>query len=173
MAIFVTRDWDGDLRRLAEDDLNVSLLSLLPLVQRKRQQQQQQQQHQRSGQVSTRHEPVEKSDDLTFSMDVQHFAPEEISVKIVDDHLVIEAEHTDRPDEHGFVSRQFKRRCPIPDGYDRENIVSKLSSDGILTVRAPKVKKQEAKERVIPIIHTGPHRAVKQEEEPKNPKNKL
>ena len=172
MAIIVIRDWDDNLRSPSAGSGDRALSSILPLLLHQQQQDQQKRlQQQRSG--DRQHQPVEKTDDFIFSLDVQHFAPEELQVKVADDHIVIEAEHVDRPDEHGYISRYFKRRCPIPDGFDKENIVSKLSSDGILTVRAPKVKKeQEVKERVIPIVQTGPHRAVKEEGE-KEVKNKL
>lgn len=181
MAIIVIRDWDDNLRNpnTSSSSGNRTLSSLLPLLlhqhdhQKRLQQHQQQQQQQQSG--DRLHRSVEKSDDFIFSLDVQHFAPEEIQVKVADDHIIIEAEHVDRPDEHGYISRYFKRRCRIPDGFDKEAIMSKLSSDGILTVRAPKIKKEEEpKERVIPIVQTGPLRAVTAEEgEEKQVKNKL
>ncbi|XP_077260938.1 heat shock protein 23-like [Temnothorax americanus] len=81
--------------------------------------------------------PVNK-DDFQVVLDVQQFKPEEIGVKIVDDHLVVEAKHEDRQDRHGWVSRQFVRRYPLPQDIDVDNMTSKLSSDGLLTLVAPK-----------------------------------
>lgn len=47
-------------------------------------------------------------------LDVQQFSPNEISVKITDKFVVVEAKHEEKQDEHGFVSRQFTRRYLLP-----------------------------------------------------------
>uniref|UniRef100_G1U1F6 Heat shock protein family B (small) member 6 n=1 Tax=Oryctolagus cuniculus TaxID=9986 RepID=G1U1F6_RABIT len=43
-------------------------------------------------------------------LDVKHFSPEEIAVKVVGDHVEVHARHEERPDEHGFIAREFHRR---------------------------------------------------------------
>ena len=72
------------------------------------------------------------------NLDVQQFKPEEIAVKIADNYIVVEGKHEERQDEHGFVQRQFQRRYLIPKDVDPDHIQSSLSSDGVLTVSAPK-----------------------------------
>ncbi|KAF4519163.1 hypothetical protein B566_EDAN008226 [Ephemera danica] len=59
----------------------------------------------------------------TFStvLDVQQFAPAELSVK--NNAVVVEGKHEERADEHGFVSRHFVRRYVIPDTYDLDQSV--------------------------------------------------
>lgn len=97
------------------------------------------------------------------NLDVQQFGPHEITVKTVDDFIVVEGKHEERPDEHGFVARQFVRRYQLPADYDPKDVVSSLSSDGVLTVMAPpKVipppEKEGGKapvERTIPVVQTG------------------
>ncbi|MCH1922748.1 small heat shock protein, partial [Shewanella sp. A3A] len=74
--------------------------------------------------------------EFKINLDVQQFKPEELKVKVVDDHLVIEGKHEERTDEHGFISRQFTRRYKIPKDVDQEAIESNLSSDGVLTLKA-------------------------------------
>ncbi|XP_041983918.1 protein lethal(2)essential for life-like [Aricia agestis] len=96
-------------------------------------------------------------DKFQVNLDVQHFSPEEISVKVVDNYVIVEGQHEEKQDEHGYVSRQFKRRYALPDGCNAEAVLSKLSSDGVLTITAPK-KPSEKNERVVPISHTGPVR---------------
>ncbi|XP_059056327.1 protein lethal(2)essential for life-like [Achroia grisella] len=91
-----------------------------------------------------------------INLDVQHFAPEEIAVKTVDGFLVVEANHEEREDEHGFISRRFSRRYPLPEDVDTENITSKLSSDGVLTIIAPPKPPKGEVERLVPIVQTGP-----------------
>ena len=105
----------------------------------------------------------EDKDNFQVNLDVQHFAPEEISVKTVDGYLIIEAKHEERQDEHGFISRSFTRRYKLPDGIEEDAVTSKLSSDGVLSISAPlKTPPKALNERVVPIIQTGPVR--KQEE---------
>ncbi|KAJ8705366.1 hypothetical protein PYW07_011193 [Mythimna separata] len=103
-------------------------------------------------------------DKFQVNLDVQHFDPEEISVKTSDGYVVIEGKHEERKDEHGFVSRQFKRRYALPEGCNPETVESRLSSDGVLTVVAPKVSENK-NERAIPITQTGPVRRKQHDEE--------
>ena len=69
---------------------------------------------------------------------MQQFSPSEITVKTVGDSVLIEGKHEEKPDEHGFISRQFQRRYLLPDGVRPEDVQSSLSSDGVLTVSAAK-----------------------------------
>ncbi|XP_013196557.2 protein lethal(2)essential for life-like [Amyelois transitella] len=106
-------------------------------------------------------------DKFQVNLDVQHFAPEEISVKTADGYIVIEGKHEEKEDEHGYVSRQFKRRYALPEGCNPETVESKLSSDGVLSVIAPKSSAGVKNERAIPITHTGPVRRKAADEEEK------
>lgn len=53
-------------------------------------------------------------------------------------------------DDHGFVSREFLRKYRVPAGVDPANITSSLSSDGVLTITAPR-KPSDIPERSIAI----------------------
>lgn len=88
-------------------------------------------------------------------LDVQQFRPEEITVKTSEGALIVEGKHEEKQDEHGFISRQFKRRYVLPKDVDIEQIVSNLSSDGMLTVTAPKKELQLTSGRNVPVIQTG------------------
>ncbi|KAG8232746.1 hypothetical protein J437_LFUL012991 [Ladona fulva] len=110
------------------------------------------------------HLPVEKSgkseihndkEGFHVVIDVQHFTPDEITVKNVDNHLVIEGKHEEKKDEHGFISRHFLRRYKLPKDVQPEAITSKLSSDGVLCILAPKAPVVEGNVRTIPIQTTG------------------
>ncbi|XP_050965802.1 heat shock protein 67B1 isoform X5 [Labeo rohita] len=72
-----------------------------------------------------------------ISLDVNHFAPSEITIKIQDGFLVVAGKHEERQDEHGYIARCFTRKYTLPGGVDAENLQSRLSADGILTVEAP------------------------------------
>uniref|UniRef100_A0A8C1NTJ5 Heat shock protein beta-1 n=1 Tax=Cyprinus carpio TaxID=7962 RepID=A0A8C1NTJ5_CYPCA len=72
-----------------------------------------------------------------ISLDVNHFAPEELTVKTKDGVVEITGKHEERKDEHGFVSRCFTRKYTLPSGVDSEKITSTLSPEGVLTIEAP------------------------------------
>ncbi|XP_063390016.1 protein lethal(2)essential for life-like [Cydia fagiglandana] len=98
-------------------------------------------------------------DKFQINLDVQHFSPEEISVKTTDGYIVIEGKHEEKKDQHGYISRQFKRRYALPEGCTPETVESRLSSDGVLSVTAPRVVPPEIQgERKVPIAQTGPVR---------------
>lgn len=101
------------------------------------------------------------------NLDVQHFAPDEISVKTVDGYVVIEAKHEEKQDDHGFISRQFVRKYSLPEGTEAEDVISQLSSDGILTISAPRKVVPGKGERIVPITQTGPVRKESKESDSK------
>lgn len=76
--------------------------------------------------------------EVRINLDVQQFKPEELKVRISDGFIVVEGKHEERSDQHGFISRQFTRRYKIPENVDEAAITSNLSSDGVLTLKAPK-----------------------------------
>lgn len=77
-------------------------------------------------------------EEFRVNLDVQQFKPQELKVKVTEGYLVVEAKHEERSDEHGFISRQFTRRYKLPQDVDPSTVVSALSSDGILSLHAPK-----------------------------------
>ena len=97
-------------------------------------------------------------DGMQMCLNVYQFTPSEISVKTVDDEIIIEGKHEEKQDEHGYVTRQFIRRYKLPKEYDPKDVVSTMSSDGVLTIKAPSIVKPPpvASERVVPIQATGP-----------------
>ncbi|KAF7274330.1 lethal (2) essential for life isoform X1 [Rhynchophorus ferrugineus] len=101
------------------------------------------------------------NDKFEVILDVQQFAPEEITVKTSGNSIIVEGKHEEKQDEHGFISRHFVRRYILPNENDIEEVVSSLSSDGILTVTAPKKSdKPKNTDRVVPIQQTGPAKST-------------
>lgn len=98
-----------------------------------------------------------EKDGFQVCLDVQQFTPNEVNVKVMDQFIIVEGKHEERADDLGLISRQFTRRYALPKGYNMNDVVSTLSSDGVLTIKAPPVSKTpELKEKVIPIQITGP-----------------
>ena len=103
-------------------------------------------------------------DTFEVKVEVQHFKPEEISVKLIDsNNLIVEGKHEERSDDHGYISRSFSRRYIIPDCYDSDKLESQLSLNGVLTIKAPRKPIQGANgEKIIPITLTSNILAVDQ-----------
>ncbi|XP_042327207.1 alpha-crystallin B chain [Sceloporus undulatus] len=89
-------------------------------------------------------------DKFSVNLDVKHFSPEELKVKVLGDMIEVNGKHEERQDEHGFIAREFNRKYKIPADVDPLSITSSLSSDGVLTVNGPR-KLTEVPERTIPI----------------------
>jgi HSP20 family molecular chaperone IbpA len=53
--------------------------------------------------------------------------------------FVCAGKHEERTDQHGFVTREFRRRVAIPKGVNHESVTSTLTPDGHLTIMAPKM----------------------------------
>lgn len=89
------------------------------------------------------------TDGFQICLDVQNFVASEISVKTVYDFIEIHAKHGDREDEH---------RYRLPAGFNIEDVVSSISADGILIVRAPRpmATPTGSKVREIEIQRNGP-----------------
>ncbi|KAJ8983280.1 hypothetical protein NQ317_010530 [Molorchus minor] len=97
-----------------------------------------------------------ENDTFKANIDVQQFRPDEVVVKVADNTVTIEGKHEEKPDEHGYISRHFIRKYVLPPNCDINQIQSKLSSDGVLTITAPKLGEQKQIEhRQIPITQTG------------------
>lgn len=102
-------------------------------------------------------------------MDVQQFNPNEITVKTVDNCIIVEGKHDEKQDEHGYISRQFTRRYILPEGHEAVDVLSSLSSDGVLTICSPKkALPPPGTERVVHIAQTGPAKKVP-ESKPETP----
>ncbi|KAH0952342.1 hypothetical protein HN011_006610 [Eciton burchellii] len=90
-------------------------------------------------------------DKYRIIVDVQQFSPEQITVRTDDRCITIEGKHEQKKDRHGYVSRQFTRRYLLPRGYDIGHVRPSLSSDGILTITAPRLVLPAPGERILPI----------------------
>ncbi|XP_062399822.1 uncharacterized protein si:dkey-1k23.3 [Sardina pilchardus] len=105
-----------------------------------------------------------------ISLDVNHFCPTELSVRITEDgFLEISGKHEERQDEHGLISRSFTRKYKLPIGIDSQTIRSSLSGDGILMVEAP-LPKTPQPQMFIPVqVEKEPRSpgAVERKEDPR------
>ena len=85
-----------------------------------------------------------------MTLNLGDFKSNEINVKIVDNSLVVCAEHEEKPDDHGHVYRHVKRRYMLPRNVDLEQMNATMSDKGQLVVSAP--KKPEEKVSLDSVI---------------------
>ncbi|MCJ8748556.1 hypothetical protein PDJAM_G00166230 [Pangasius djambal] len=117
-----------------------------------------------SRQLSTGMSEIKQTQDAwKVSLDVNHFAPEELTVKTKDGVVEIIGKHEERRDEHGFISRSFTRKYTLPPGADGEKITSSLSPEGILTVEAPLPKPAIQSSEITIPVNTGSSVVPKQD----------
>ncbi|XP_055051450.2 crystallin, alpha B, a [Misgurnus anguillicaudatus] len=75
-------------------------------------------------------------DRFVINLDMKHFSPEELTVRVNGDCVEIRGKHDEHQDDHGYVAREFYRKYKIPADIDQGTFTSSLSSDGVLTVCA-------------------------------------
>ena len=82
---------------------------------------------------------VAEDGSFQLTLPVSSFKPEELTVKVVNDSLLIEAHHEEKDEKTGsFSQRHFQQRFFLPKSCDKEALTSSLSADGLLTVTAPR-----------------------------------
>ncbi|XP_017281921.1 heat shock protein beta-6 [Kryptolebias marmoratus] len=87
-------------------------------------------------------------DDSGFMVhvDVKHFKPEDLQVKVVGDFVEVQGKHEEqKKDGTGFTSMQFNRRYRIPKGVDVLALESAVSPDGILVISAPMLQTENTR----------------------------
>ncbi|KAK7076462.1 hypothetical protein SK128_020411 [Halocaridina rubra] len=96
-------------------------------------------------------------DDNKYKMmvDVKDFKPEDISVKTIDDTVVIEGK-IEKKEGNAISTQKFTRRFILPPGVNLNAITSALSRDGVLTINAPKlaIKSGDSSQRSLPAAGT-------------------
>jgi len=112
--------------------------------------------HFRNREASGLSEMKVDKDKFQVNLDVQQFKPEELSVKTVDNCVVIEGKHEEKADEHGYIKRHFVRRYVLPDNCKQEEVQCQLSSDGVLQIQvARQPEALPSNQRSVPIQETG------------------
>ncbi|XP_002160685.1 uncharacterized protein LOC100205528 [Hydra vulgaris] len=78
-----------------------------------------------------------KKDSFVINLDVKHYKPEEVALKVEGQVLEIIGKHRNEG-ENGFECSEFHRKYTIPDDVDPTTLSSNISQDGILHIEAPK-----------------------------------
>ncbi|KAF7268271.1 hypothetical protein GWI33_018543 [Rhynchophorus ferrugineus] len=93
-------------------------------------------------------------DKFEAKVDVKEFKPEELTVKLTEKNTVtVEGKHCEKKDDNSSEFRHFIRKYVVPKDCDIDQVTSKLSSNGILSITVPKKKEKPAESyKDIPII---------------------
>ncbi|KAK3750891.1 hypothetical protein RRG08_029812 [Elysia crispata] len=88
---------------------------------------------------------------LSLRFDCKEFKPEEITVKTIDNKLMVQAKHVEESPGRK-VYREFTKQYVLPQKIDPLSLDSTLASDGVLSIEAPAPAAIDApRERILPI----------------------
>lgn len=87
-----------------------------------------------------------------LEFDMRQFKPEEIQVRTSGNSLTVSAKH-DEKDPSKSVFREYNRSYVLPKDVHPEQLTSKLSTGGVLTIEAPLPAIEGPREKLIPIKH--------------------
>merc|ERR1712061_232640 len=82
-----------------------------------------------------------KEDDgkMEVSLDTSQYRPDELKVSVDKGVVTVEGKHEEKAEDGSkMVSRMFSKRYTLPSSAKAEDVVSNLSSDGVLVITAPK-----------------------------------
>jgi len=82
---------------------------------------------------------TEKDGKFNCVMDVKDFNPKDLSVRVVDDRVVVEGKYMQQSEDGSSVAaKEFYKEFNMPPSADIDQVATALSKDGVLTVKAPK-----------------------------------
>uniref|UniRef100_A0A0B7AGA3 SHSP domain-containing protein n=1 Tax=Arion vulgaris TaxID=1028688 RepID=A0A0B7AGA3_9EUPU len=89
---------------------------------------------------------------LSLRFDCKEFKPEEITVKTIDNRLIVQAKHVEESPGRK-VYKEFSRQYALPHKIDPLTLNSTLAADGVLSIEAPAPAAIDApRERILPIM---------------------
>ena len=99
---------------------------------------------------------VYEDDQYKILINVEHFQPEELMIKTVDNNVIVEAKHEEKTsDGRSFSTKSFNQSFALPRGVSPETVSSSLSKTGVLTISAPLPRALKTSgERLVPIKHS-------------------
>ncbi|MFB6142830.1 MAG: Hsp20/alpha crystallin family protein [Halorientalis sp.] len=93
---------------------------------------------------------VERDDEFVVTVDLPGFERDDVSIRVTDHTLRIEADHEEVLDEdtedyirHERRHESTQRSIPLPEEVDKERVSARMKN-GVLTVTLPKVEAEEA-----------------------------
>merc|ERR1712027_249931 len=76
---------------------------------------------------------------MEVRIDASEYKPEELKVSVQSGRLLVEGRHEEKKEDgSGYIQRSFSRRYTLPKEAEADEMVSNLSSEGILVITTPK-----------------------------------
>merc|ERR1711942_36349 len=76
---------------------------------------------------------------MEVSLDTSQYRPDELKVSVDKGVVTVEGKHEEKAEDGSkMVSRMFSKKYSLPPDAKAEDVVSNLSSDGVLVITAPK-----------------------------------
>merc|ERR1712002_472094 len=76
---------------------------------------------------------------MEVSLDTSQYRPDELKVSVEKGVVTVEGKHEEKAEDGSkMVSRMFSKKYTLPADAKDEDVVSKLSSEGVLIITAPK-----------------------------------
>merc|ERR1712198_518658 len=76
---------------------------------------------------------------MEVRIDASEYNPEELKVSVQSGRLLVEGKHEERKEDGcAYVKKSFSRSYPLPKEAQPDQMVSNLSSDGVLVITTPK-----------------------------------
>merc|ERR1712236_155720 len=76
---------------------------------------------------------------MEVSLDTAQYRPDELKITVDKGVVCVEGRHEEKAEDGSkMVSRSFSRKYTLPRGSNGQDVVSNLSSDGVLVITAPK-----------------------------------
>ncbi|KAF8786163.1 heat shock protein beta-6-like [Argiope bruennichi] len=101
----------------------------------------------------TKCQVITKDNKFQVQMDTSNYQPDEITVKVVNDKLTISAKHETKADDV-YEYHEMTRSFSLPEGVDPDAVVSRLNTNGQLTIEAPMKPSKDTTSRVVPVEMT-------------------
>jgi HSP20 family molecular chaperone IbpA len=90
-----------------------------------------------------------------IKLDIANFSQDDILIRVENNWIYVEGKSEEKQDEFGigFITRQFVRRFPLPEGVQLDKMYSEMQGNNILIISAPRIPASYFKEteKSIPI----------------------
>ncbi|XP_032898993.1 heat shock protein beta-8 [Amblyraja radiata] len=84
--------------------------------------------------------PLSPGEPWKMCVNVQSFAPEELTIKTKDSFVEISGKHEEKQEEGGIVSKNFTKKIQLPTEVNPATVFASLSPEGVLIIEAPPVR---------------------------------
>ncbi|KAM5134893.1 heat shock protein beta-11-like [Mantella aurantiaca] len=104
-------------------------------------------------------------DDFVLSLDIQDFSPQELTVKLLGNKLLVsgakESKMDDGKGSFSYKCQIFRKEADLPQDVKAEDITCTVTSDGHLQIQASRLPVPSVQERTVPIqLPAAPHSKV-------------